>query len=282
MLTYHPLTIADVASGSAATARVHHARSAATSCASVSLRCRAAHRRARARSTARRCGARTRSAAAPTIVTCASACALHEQRQHVAVTSAAALRVGDTLEVLTPTGRFFVATDAAGCAHVLRVRRRQRHHADSWHREERAARSEPRQPLHAVLRQSHDATIMFAEELLALKDRYPAAPGAVFPDEPRAAGHRVVQRPARCARRSTLLASDAVRSARRRCVLPLRPGHDDRMRCAKRSVGSGRRRRRASTRERFRERMRRRAVKSRLKPRPAAERQPRQRRRRRR
>ncbi len=47
--------------------------------------------------------------------------------------------------------------------------------------------------------------IMFAEELLALKDQLPATPGAVLPHEPRAAGRGVVQRPARCARRSRVL-----------------------------------------------------------------------------
>ena len=57
------------------------------------------------------------------------------------------------------------------------------------------------------------ATIMFAEDLLALKDRYPAAPVAVLPHEPRAAGHRAVQWPARCAQGRAC-------SAAGRCSMP--------------------------------------------------------------
>ena len=82
------------------------------------------------------------------------------------------LRAGDTLEVLPPTGRFFLTPDAkaartycafaggSGITPILGIIKN-------------VLRHEPAQPFPAVLRQPHDCSIMFAEELLALKDSYP-------------------------------------------------------------------------------------------------------------
>lgn len=96
---------------------------------------------------------------------------LHEQgsmSQHLAKN----LRVGDTLEVLTPTGRFFVEPDAkaartycafaggSGITPILGIIKN-------------ILRNEPQSRLLLFYGNRTIATVMFAEELLALKDRYP-------------------------------------------------------------------------------------------------------------
>ena len=78
-----------------------------------------------------------------------------------------------------------------------RVRGRQRHHPDSRHRQRTRCGTSPPAASCFSTAIARLQRIMFAEELLALKDRYPQRLVAVLPDEPRAAGRRVVQRPAR-------------------------------------------------------------------------------------
>lgn len=85
---------------------------------------------------------------------------------------AAQVRVGDTLEVLTPTGRFFAEPDPAaartycafaggsGVTPILGILRN-------------VLMQEPQSRFLLFYGNRTRATIMFAEELLALKDRYP-------------------------------------------------------------------------------------------------------------
>ena len=116
---------------------VRRARRAATSCAIRFASRRASTSAFARRSTARKCGARIRSAARPTSEHLRIGVRVQE-RGSMSGHLGRELRLGDTLEVLPPTGRFILTPDAAGGAHILRVRGRQRHHADSRHRQERA------------------------------------------------------------------------------------------------------------------------------------------------
>lgn len=82
------------------------------------------------------------------------------------------VRVGDTLEVLTPTGRFFLAPEAnaarsycafaggSGITPILGIL-------------QNVLRQEPQSRFQLFYGNRTTASIMFAEELLALKDRYP-------------------------------------------------------------------------------------------------------------
>jgi ring-1,2-phenylacetyl-CoA epoxidase subunit PaaE len=82
------------------------------------------------------------------------------------------LRVGDRLEVLPPTGRFFVTTDAkatrtycafAGGSGITPILGIVKH----------VLRNEPGSRFLVFYGNRTTASVMFAEELLALKDRYP-------------------------------------------------------------------------------------------------------------
>ena len=174
MLTFHPLT--DRRRAARGQRRgLRDARSAGGAARRVPFRARAAHRRAR---DDRRPGSashvfdlqRDRRASF------AHRRARARARQHVAVTSAEALRVGDKLEVLPPTGRFFLDAGCEGCAHVLCVRG-----GSGITPILGIVRNVLRARARAAASCCSTATarprrIMFAEELLALKDRYPAAP----------------------------------------------------------------------------------------------------------
>ena len=110
-----------------------------------------------------------------------------------------ALRVGDKLEVLPPTGRFFLTPDAkaartycafaggSGITPILGIVRNVL-----------AARA--RQPLPALLWQPHDRFDHVRRGPAGAEGSVSAAPRAVLPHEPRAAGRGVVQRTSRCAK----------------------------------------------------------------------------------
>ena len=67
------------------------------------------------------------------------------------------LKAGDVLEVMTPTGRFCTAARSAQPQALRRDRRRQRDHPDPLDPPDHA-RARDRQPVHADLRQPHQAT----------------------------------------------------------------------------------------------------------------------------
>ena len=103
-------------------------------------------------STARRCGAPTRSARARMTASCAS-----RSRRWMAARSRPGrrrLKAGDEIEVMTPTGRFGIAP-APEQAHPCRLRRRLGHHADPVDRAGRAG-ARAGQPVLPVLRQPLD------------------------------------------------------------------------------------------------------------------------------
>ena len=191
---------------------------------------RSARRGALAVSTARKCGAPTRSSNAPGEWPLRIVPRVHAARAHVAPPGRAACAPATYSTCCRPTAASRRAHRrlSAGTATLRGPRRRLRHHAGAVDGAQRCWHPALRRACIALLRQTGTARVMCLEELLALKDRHLGAPVAAFPHEPRAAGSRALQRPTRRGHGCAASPRALFRSAGGSRVFHLRPRRHDR------------------------------------------------------